>query len=419
MLRLNNHSLTGIHRSIGTVFGRNCPDFCFLGSKLQNVQHQHQIQQQLHQTRFFRDYRKKISLYTKKSLEDTKKSIEDRKERNRRYDIHGTEGDLEGRVTPHFRSNNKGNFNFKRSKSYSEKLKAAAVNAEKRSNATGTSASSTNNASGFTKEDEPFVYDSHSYYPPMINRIWSSSEIKDRLANQPLHKPITYSDKIVHFFVKNILYKGFNYFSGFDYNDPSARSCEFRLILLESIAGCPGMVAAVFRHFTSLRTLRRDRGWIHTLLEESQNERMHLLICLKQFDASLSTRIAVVISQYIVVGGLSLLYIVNPKIVHRFVGYLEETAVKTYSDLIRITKEKGTKLNKAWGDGPAPKLAISYWGLRKDAVWLDVLEQLLADESHHRDVNHRFAEMEQDEANPFLVENIRNIEKAGKRGYRE
>jgi len=50
-----------------------------------------------------------------------------------------------------------------------------------------------------------------------------------------------------------------------------------RIILLESIAGVPGMVGGTLRHLRSLRLLRRDGGWIHTLLEEAENERMHLL----------------------------------------------------------------------------------------------------------------------------------------------
>jgi hypothetical protein len=67
-----------------------------------------------------------------------------------------------------------------------------------------------------------------------------------------------------------------------------------RIILLESFAGVPGMVAGTLRHLRSLRLLvsalngflwelegnegqRRDGGWIHTLLEEAENERMHLL----------------------------------------------------------------------------------------------------------------------------------------------
>ncbi len=34
------------------------------------------------------------------------------------------------------------------------------------------------------------------------------------------------------------------------------------------------------RHLRSLRKMSRDHGWIHTLLEEAENERMHLLTFL-------------------------------------------------------------------------------------------------------------------------------------------
>ena len=36
----------------------------------------------------------------------------------------------------------------------------------------------------------------------------------------------------------------------------------------------------MLRHMHSLRTMRRDNGWIRTLLEEAENERMHLLTFL-------------------------------------------------------------------------------------------------------------------------------------------
>ena len=66
--------------------------------------------------------------------------------------------------------------------------------------------------------------------------------------------------------------------TGFKYDDPSPKACAWRILYLESIAGVPGMVSACLRHFRSLRCLQRDHGWIHTLLEEAENERMHLLI---------------------------------------------------------------------------------------------------------------------------------------------
>lgn len=41
------------------------------------------------------------------------------------------------------------------------------------------------------------------------------------------------------------------------------------------------MIGAMTRHLKSLRLMKRDHGWIHTLLEEAENERMHLLTALE------------------------------------------------------------------------------------------------------------------------------------------
>jgi len=42
-----------------------------------------------------------------------------------------------------------------------------------------------------------------------------------------------------------------------------------RMVFLESVAGVPGMVAGMLRHLHSLRRMKRDNGWIETLLEEA------------------------------------------------------------------------------------------------------------------------------------------------------
>jgi ubiquinol oxidase len=41
---------------------------------------------------------------------------------------------------------------------------------------------------------------------------------------------------------------------------------------------------------------------------------------------------------------------------------------------------------------PAPRIAIDYWKLAPDARLRDVIVAVRADEVHHRDVNHRFAD---------------------------
>lgn len=61
----------------------------------------------------------------------------------------------------------------------------------------------------------------------------------------------------------------------------SERQYMIRNIFLESVAGVPGMAAGMLRHLHSMRRMKRDNGWIESLLEESYNERMHLLTFLK------------------------------------------------------------------------------------------------------------------------------------------
>ncbi len=121
------------------------------------------------------------------------------------------------------------------------------------------------------------------------------------------------------------MYHCFNYITGYKPTNTSVKSIEWRLIVLESVAGVPGFVAAGFRHFRSLRRLQRDHGWIATLLEEAENERMHLLVCLQMFNASFITRSLVIAAQVCMTPLLMATYAVHPPAMHRFVGYLEET----------------------------------------------------------------------------------------------
>lgn len=52
---------------------------------------------------------------------------------------------------------------------------------------------------------------------------------------------------------------------------------DSRIVFLETVAGVPGMVAAMVRHLYSLRKMRRDHGWIHTLLGERRVYASHKL----------------------------------------------------------------------------------------------------------------------------------------------
>jgi hypothetical protein len=175
-----------------------------------------------------------------------------------------------------------------------------------------------------------------------------------------------------------ILYHSFNFVTGYDHKDPSVKAIVWRLIALESIAGLPGFLAAGFRHFKSLRSLQRDNGWIATLLEEAENERMHLLTCLQVAEASLLTKWMVVGLQLVMTPFLMSLYTVYPPMVHRFVGYLEETACHTYATIIKNIETPGTKLHAHWATKPAPSIAIGYWHLPHDALWVDALRCIVS-----------------------------------------
>lgn len=156
------------------------------------------------------------------------------------------------------------------------------------------------------------------------NTIWTKEDIENRMNNMYHYQPQTITDYSMKYFVSS-LYHLFNLISGYHHKNPSLQSMQWRLIVLESFAGVPGFVAAFFKHFRSLRTLESDHGWISTLLEEAENERMHLFISLEMFQATTLTRYLVIGTQYLMTPILMIMYLINPKSLHRFVGYLEET----------------------------------------------------------------------------------------------
>jgi hypothetical protein len=97
-------------------------------------------------------------------------------------------------------------------------------------------------------------------------------------------------------------------------------------------------------------------------------------------------------------------YLVSPRLCHRFVGYLEEEAVRTYTHILEImnSTDPADKEVADYAKSPANEIAVRYWKLSADATMLDVVLAMRADEANYRDVNHTFANMKSDHRNPFL-----------------
>ncbi|PWA48180.1 ubiquinol oxidase 2 [Artemisia annua] len=155
-----------------------------------------------------------------------------------------------------------------------------------------------------------------------------------------------------------------------------------RAMMLETVAAVPGMVGGMLLHLRSLRKFQQSGGWIKALLEEAENERMHLMTMVELVKPKWYERLLVLTVQGVFFNAFFVIYMVSPKLAHRIVGYLEEEAVHSYTEFLKDI-ESGAIENVA-----APAIAIDYWRLPKDATLKDVITVIRADEAHHRDVNH-------------------------------
>ena len=190
------------------------------------------------------------------------------------------------------------------------------------------------------------------------------------------HIPTGLSDKTAYAFTKFLRFFADTFFSG---------RYGHRAVVLETIAAVPGMVGGALQHLRALRRMQSDNGWIRKLLDEAENERMHLMTFIEIAKPNAFERILIVIAQGIFYNCFFLLYLVSPKTAHRVVGYFEEEAVYSYTEYLA-----GVDSGK-YENIPAPQIAIDYWKLQPDAKLRDVIIVVRADEVEHRDVNHDFA----------------------------
>ena len=247
------------------------------------------------------------------------------------------------------------------------------------------------------------VLDTETYRCPHM--VWN---MQDAEVVEVTHRPPkTMRDYAALYMIKT-LRVAFDKFTHYKPGKTNESMYLRRLILLETVAAVPGMIGGMFRHFAALRFLRADGGWIHHLLEEAENERMHLLTFLKMKQPSMIERVVIIAGQFVFVLYYFMMYLASYRLAHRLVGYLEEEAVKTYTNLIKEIEE-----GRLPGfDKPAMPEAIQYWALADNAKYRDIFVAVRADEVAHREFNHHFADISKHEPMThykLYIKNEKNI----------
>ena len=165
-----------------------------------------------------------------------------------------------------------------------------------------------------------------------------------------------------------------------------AKRYGHRAVVLETVAGVPGIVAGVWLHLKSLRKMKTGYGPdIREMLAEAENERMHLMFFIEIAKPNWFERYLVLFAQLIFMLFYFVLYVIDYKTAHRMIAYFEEEAVKSYTDYLELV-ESGEVENV-----PAPRLAIQYYEMGSNAKLSDLIRHVRADEQHHSEVNHKYA----------------------------
>ncbi|KAF7197499.1 Alternative oxidase, mitochondrial [Pseudocercospora fuligena] len=251
----------------------------------------------------------------------------------------------------------------------------------------------------FPKPDAPAIKETAPAWP---HPVYTEDQMKSVVVSHRNAK--TWSDYMALGAIRTLRW-GMDFATGYKKGEGqmTERKYMIRNIFLESVAGVPGMVAGMLRHLHSMRRMKRDNGWIETLLEESYNERMHLLTFLKMAEPGWFMRIMVLGAQGVFFNAFFVSYLISPRTCHRFVGLLEEEAVITYT---REIADLDAGRLPMWEKMQAPDIAVKYWNMPEGhRTMRDLLLYIRADESKHREVNHTLGNLNQKEdPNPYVSE---------------
>ena len=213
----------------------------------------------------------------------------------------------------------------------------------------------------------------------MLSRdeLSNNFEIDSANGSQVHLHPECFSDSVALFITRSLRFFADTFFK---------KRYGHRAVVLETIAAVPGMVGGMLAHFKSLRKMIDDGDFIKELLEEADNERMHLMTFIAIAKPSGFERFIILAGQFIFGAFYTILYIFFKRTAHRMVGYFEEEAVFSYTEYLQEI-DSGKIPNVS-----APEIAINYWGLDKNASLREVIEVIRDDEAGHRDRNHAIAD---------------------------
>ena len=145
-------------------------------------------------------------------------------------------------------------------------------------------------------------------------------------AGTPHRVPRNFGDRFAYGFTRALRFFADRFF---------AQRYGHRAIVLETVAAVPGMVGATLTHLRCLRRSEADGGWIRTLMDEAENERMHLMTFIQIAQPNAAERVLIILAQGVFYNAYFLLYLVAPGVAHRVVGYFEEEACLSYTKIGR------------------------------------------------------------------------------------
>ncbi len=186
--------------------------------------------------------------------------------------------------------------------------------------------------------------------------------------------------------MRDVFAKSMTQFFRFTADTFFAKRYGHRAVVLETVAGVPGMVAGMWLHMKSLRKMKTGYGPdIREMLAEAENERMHLMFFIEIAKPNWFERYLVLLAQLIFMIFYFIVYVLDFRTAHRMIAYFEQEAVKSYTEYLRLVEE-GSIENVS-----APKLAIDYYSMKPNAKLSDLIKKVRADEEHHSKVNMEYS----------------------------